>query len=130
MVRTRADPLSLAPAVQNELRVATGGLKVAQTRTMEEIVSLSSASRNLDNLLLTVFECSALLLAVIGIYGLLAYSAALRTGEIGIRLALGAESSGIRSMVVAEGMRLVLAGIAAGSLRLFMTSHVDMANCR
>ena len=70
-------------------------------------------------LLMTIFGGSALLLAAIGIYGLMAYSVEQRTQEIGIRLALGAETGAVRNMVVLQGMRLVLIGVASGSAPLF-----------
>jgi putative ABC transport system permease protein len=68
---------------------------------------------------LTIFGCSALLLAAIGIYGLMAYSVTQRTQELGIRMALGAESSQIRNMVVRQGLRLALAGVACGLAMAF-----------
>ena len=97
---------------------ASGGLPVARIRTMEEVLSRSTATESFNMLMLTIFGCLALLLAAIGIYGLMAYSVSQRTQEIGIRLALGAESSQIRNMVVFQGVRLALAGVALGSLRL------------
>jgi ABC-type antimicrobial peptide transport system permease subunit len=81
---------------------------------MEETLSRSTAAQNFNALVLTIFGGSALLLASIGIYGLMAYSVVQRTQEIGVRLALGAESSRIRNMVVMQGLRPALAGIACG----------------
>ena len=107
-------PLSLSSAIQKELREASGGLPVARARTMEEILSRSTAAGDFNALVLTIFGCSALLLAAIGIYGLMAYSVTQRTQELGIRMALGAESSQIRNMVVRQGLRLALAGVACG----------------
>lgn len=92
---------------------------MARIRTMEEVLSRSTATENFNMLVLTIFGCSALLLAAIGIYGLMAYSVAQRTQEIGIRLALGAESSQIRNMVVFQGVRLALAGVACGLAAAF-----------
>src|SRR5207245_4893192 len=100
VIRTRAAPMSLSSAIQNELREASGGLPVAHVRTMEEILSRSTAAENFNALVLTIFGCSALLLAAIGIYGLMACSVTERAQEIGIRLALGARSSHIRNMVM------------------------------
>jgi predicted permease len=114
VIRTRVAPLSLSSAIQNELRHASGGLPVARIRTMEEILSRSTARENFNMLVLTIFGCSALLLAAIGIYGLTAYSVAQRAREIGIRLALGAESSHIRNVVVFQGLRPALAGVVCG----------------
>ena len=81
---------------------------------MDEIVSLSTARQRFNAILMSVFGCSALLLAAIGIYGLMAYSVEQRNHEIGIRLALGAQSNQVRSMVVRQGMMLTMAGVAAG----------------
>ena len=109
----------MSSAIQKELREASGGLPVARVRTMEETISRSTAAENFNMLVLTIFGCSALLLAAIGIYGLMAYSVAQRAHEIGIRIALGAESSRIRNMVVFQGLRLVLAGVAGGLAAAF-----------
>ena len=84
---------------------------MAQVRTMEQALSRSTAAENFNTLVLTIFGCSALLLAAIGIYGLMAYSVAQRVQEIGIRLALGAELRHIRNMVVFQGLRPALAGV-------------------
>ncbi|HEV3332286.1 MAG TPA: ABC transporter permease [Bryobacteraceae bacterium] len=114
VIRTRVAPLSLRVAIQKELREASGGLPVGQVRTMEETLSRSMAAENFNTLVLTIFGCSALLLAAIGIYGLMAYSVAQRVPEIGIRLALGAASRDIRKMVVVQGLRPALAGVVCG----------------
>jgi len=114
VVRTRVEPHSLSLAIQSELRQASGGLPAARVRSMEEVVAQSTARQNFNMLLLSIFAGSALLLAGIGIYGLMAYSVQQRTQEIGIRLALGAESAKVRNMVVYQGMRLALVGVAVG----------------
>ena len=114
VIRTRVAPLSLSSAIQKELREASGGLPVARIRTMEQTISRSTAAENFNMLVLTIFGCAALLLAAIGIYGLMAYSVAQRTQEIGIRLALGAATGSVRNMVVFQGLRLAVAGVAVG----------------
>jgi putative ABC transport system permease protein len=119
VTRTRDTPLSLSSAIQNELREVSGGLPVARVRTMDEILSRSTAAEDFNALVLTIFGCSAMLLAAIGIYGLMAYSVAQRTQEIGIRLALGAESSHIRNMVVFQGLRPALVGVVCGLVAAF-----------
>ncbi len=118
-IRTRVAPASLSAAIQKELREASGGLPVGNVRTMEEAISRSTAAEDFNTLALTIFGCSALLLAAIGVYGLMAHSVAQRTHEIGIRLALGAESSQIRNMVVYRGLRLAVAGVACGLAAAF-----------
>jgi ABC-type antimicrobial peptide transport system permease subunit len=119
VVRTRVPPLSLSSPIRNELREASGGLPVAHIRTMEETISRSSASENFNMLVLTIFGCAALLLAAIGIAGLMAYSVAQRTQEIGIRLALGAEPRSIRNLIVFQGLRLVALGVVIGLAAAF-----------
>jgi putative ABC transport system permease protein len=114
IVRTRGAPSRLSSGIQNELQQASGGLPVASIRTLDEVVSESNASSDFDTLLMSIFGCTAILLAAIGVYGLMAYSVAQRTQEIGIRLALGAEPSSIRNMMMAQGMRLAAIGIAIG----------------
>ena len=114
VVRTRVDPHQLAPIISAELRKATGGFPVARVRTMEEIVIRSTARQDFNMLLLTIFGGSALILAAIGIYGLMAYSVQQRSQEIGIRMAMGADRAGITRMVVWQGMRLALVGVVIG----------------
>jgi predicted permease len=113
IVRTRGNPLLAAPAVQEQIRQVTG-LPVTDVRTMDEIVSRSTSRQRFNMLLMTIFGSAALFLAGIGIYGLMAYSVQQRTQEIGIRLALGAGTGGVRQMVVAQGMRLAMIGVAVG----------------
>ncbi len=113
VVRTRANPHTVSAAVQEQLRQASG-LPVSDVRTMDEVVSRSTSRQRFNMLLMTVFGSAALLLAAIGIYGLMAYSVQQRTQEIGIRLALGAEHGQVRNMVVFQGMRLALTGVVIG----------------
>jgi putative ABC transport system permease protein len=113
VVRTRGEPHALSVAIEKELREASG-LPVARIKSMEEIVVSSTARSDFNMLLLTVFGCAALLLAAIGVYGLMSYSVEQRTQEIGIRLALGAEAGQVRNMVIAQGMALAIAGVAIG----------------
>jgi predicted permease len=113
VVRTRVEPYSLSEAIQEQLRQASG-LPVSDVRSMSDIQLRSTSRQRFNMLLMTVFAGSALLLAAIGIYGLMAYSVAQRTGEIGIRLALGAEADQVRRMVVFQGMRLAVIGVVLG----------------
>jgi predicted permease len=113
-VRTRGDPHQLATLIAEQLRLASGGFPVTRIRTMDEVVVRSTARDSFNMLLLTIFGAVALVLAAIGIYGLMAYSVQQRTQEIGIRMALGADRSTIRSLVVWQGMRLALVGMVVG----------------
>jgi predicted permease len=119
VVRTKVDPRTLINPIQKELTDASGGLALAPIRTMDEIVSRSTANQDFNTLALTIFAGTALLLAAIGIYGLMAYSVEQRTQEIGIRLALGAEYSDVRNMIVFQGMRLALVGVVIGVAAAF-----------
>jgi len=114
IVRTRGEPALLSAGIQRELRIASGGLPVARPRTMDEIVVRSTARSDFNMILLTTFAVSALLLAGIGIYGLMAYAVQQRTQEIGIRIALGAASTTVRNMVIRQGMSVALLGVAIG----------------
>lgn len=118
IVRTRTDPGALSNAIQEQLRQASG-LPVADVRSMSEVVSRSTSRQQFNMWLMTVFGSVALLLAAIGIYGLMAYSVKQRTQEIGIRLALGAEADQVKNMVVFQGMRLTLAGVVIGIAAAF-----------
>jgi predicted permease len=113
-IRTKAAPFSMSGGIQRELRVATGGLPVAHIRTMEQVIGDSTALRNFGTMLLSTFAGVALLLAAIGIYGLMAYSVQQRTQEIGIRMALGASPNSVRKMVVSQGMWLAAIGVVIG----------------
>ena len=114
IVRTRGEPYAMSANIQRELRAASGGLPVAAPRSMDEVVVRSTARSDFNMILLTTFALAALLLAAIGIYGLMAYSIQQRTQEIGIRMALGAGAGTVRNMVVRQGMSVALAGVAIG----------------
>ena len=116
IIRTKTEPYSLSSDIQRELSVASGGLPVAHIRSMDQVTVESTARTNFNMILLSIFAGVALLLAAIGIYGLMAYSVQQRTHEIGIRMALGARASNVLSLVLWEGLRLAAAGIALGVL--------------
>jgi predicted permease len=113
IVRTQVPTQSLSGAIQDALRESTG-LPVSNVRSMDEIAALSVSRQKFNMWVMTVFGACALLLAAIGIYGLMAYSVEQRTQEIGIRLALGAQASQVRKMVISQGMVLALIGVAIG----------------
>ena len=114
LVRTHGDPHPYISAVTGQLRESSGGFPVARVRTMTQVVGNSTAREDFNMLLLTIFGACALILAAIGIYGLMAYSVQQRTQEMGIRMALGADRSRIRSLVVWHGMRLAIVGVVIG----------------
>jgi predicted permease len=123
VIRTQASPQSMSNAIQEQLRQVTG-LPVSNVQPMSEVVSRSVSRQQFNMWLMTVFGCSALLLAAIGIYGLMAYSVEQRTQEIGIRLALGAQAAQVKNMVVFQGMRLALAGVVIGLAAAFGLARV------
>jgi putative ABC transport system permease protein len=114
IVRTRVEPHTLVKPISAALRDASGGLAVAHIRTMDEMVILTTSRQRFNMLLLTIFGSSALLMAAIGIYGLMAYSVQQRTQELGIRMALGAQASDVRNMVIRQGMVLAVMGVVIG----------------
>ena len=114
IVRTNSNSQTLVTQVTSALREATGGLPVAHIRTMDEIDRLTISQQRFNMLLLTVFGASGLLLAAAGIYGLIAFSVEQRTQELGIRMALGAQASQLRNMVLGQGMVLTGFGVVIG----------------
>jgi predicted permease len=113
-VRTEGDPLRFTSAVRAQVRALDKDQAISNVRTMEDLVEEQVGQRRLLVVLLGSFAGVALLLAVIGIYGVIAYSVAQRTREMGIRRALGAQQGDILRLVVAQGFRLALAGVAIG----------------
>lgn len=113
-VRTSVDPHTLVTPISMAIREASGGLPVAHIRTMDEIVIRTTSRQRFNMLLLIIFGASGLLMAAIGVYGLMAYSVQQRTQELGVRMALGAQTSNIRNMVIRQGMTLALIGVVIG----------------
>jgi predicted permease len=119
IVRTSQEPTALATAVQREFLAVDGQLPVSKFRTMEQVISESTARQDFNMLLLTIFAGTALLLAALGIYGLMSYSVEQRTQEIGIRVALGASGSDMLRMVIGRGLLLAGIGLAVGLAAAF-----------
>jgi putative ABC transport system permease protein len=113
-VRTSGDPLAAAAAIQAHVRTIDPSLPLAQVRTMEAVVQESAAPQRFNTLLLGGFAVVALVLAAIGIGGVLATTVSRRTQEIGLRMALGARRGHVLRMVMGQGMALVLLGLAVG----------------
>jgi putative ABC transport system permease protein len=123
-VKADGDPLSLANSVRNEVWALDRDLPLSQIKTMDQLMSDSVAEPRAYTLLLGVFGAVALLLAAIGIYGVMAYAVTQRTHEIGVRLALGAQSGAVLRLVVGAGMKLALLGMAIGLLAAFVLTRL------
>jgi putative ABC transport system permease protein len=117
-------PLSLSRTVGNAVQTADPNMPVGHIRSMEQVVSISLAFQRFLMVLMSVFAGIALVLAAVGIYGVLSYWVRQRTHEIGIRMALGAERSNVLAMVVNQGLRLALIGVAVGILVSFLLARL------
>jgi predicted permease len=115
IVKTKAQPMSLASAIQGAVASVDSGQPVADFKTLEQYIAGSLGPQRLAASLLEVFSVLALFLAAIGLYGVISYSTARRTQEIGIRLALGAQRGEVWGMVIWHGLRLALTGVLAGA---------------
>jgi putative ABC transport system permease protein len=124
VVRTNGDPLNAVAAARNEIRAIDKGIPIYNVRTMNEVMETSVAPQRTSMLLLSAFAGVALLLAMIGIYGVTAYYVTQRTQEIGIRIALGAQVGDVMKLVLRNGMALALIGVAIGLAGAFAITRV------
>jgi predicted permease len=113
-VHSEGDPMALVNSIRSELAQFAGSLPMSNIALMDEVMSQSVAQPKLEAILLAMFGALAMLLAAVGIYGVMSYTVAQRTSEFGIRMALGASRSTVLKMVIARGVRLTWIGLAAG----------------
>jgi predicted permease len=114
VARTDGDPAALAPSLRSAVWGLDRSLPISEVQTMERVVSLATARERFQTLLLAVFAMTAAILAAIGIYGVMSFTIAKRTREIGVRMALGAGRGDVLRLIVGQGMSVALFGAAAG----------------
>jgi putative ABC transport system permease protein len=124
VVRAQLEPEQLMAAAREQVKAVDSGQPIYEIRTLEQIHSRSVAPERFNLILLTVFAGIALVLAVVGIYGVMSYSVTQRTSEIGIRMALGAQSRHVLTLVVKQGMALALAGVSLGLVASFALTRL------
>ncbi|HEX8137723.1 MAG TPA: ABC transporter permease [Pyrinomonadaceae bacterium] len=124
VVRSKSDAATVADAVRREVQAIDPGLPVSNVRSMEQVLAVSVAERRFSMTLVVLFASVALLLAMVGIYGVMAYAVSERTHEIGIRVALGAQGRDILRLILGQGMTLTLSGIALGLGGAFLLTRL------
>jgi putative ABC transport system permease protein len=124
LVRAENDPLTLVSAVRNELRQMDPELPMAAISTMDQLLADSISRSRFTMLLLGIFACIALVLASVGIYGVIAYSVTQRTQEFGIRMALGANRRDVFRLVLGQGTRLTLLGVGLGIVAALVVTRL------
>jgi len=123
-MRATGDPLTLSEAVRGEMRQLDPAVPVQGLRSMEQLVSRSVAPQRFNMSLLGLFAALGLVLAAVGIYGVMAYGVSQRTHEIGLRMALGARGGDVMKMVVRQGMALAMVGVAIGLIASYALTRL------
>jgi predicted permease len=123
VMRTTSDPMNFVAAVRREVAALDPTIAIYELRTLEEVVHLSLAAERFTLLALGAFASAALVLATVGLYGIVAFTVGQRRREIGVRLALGARRADVLRMVVWDGLRLVIPGLAIGAFLAVLVSR-------
>jgi putative ABC transport system permease protein len=124
VVRAVGDPAALAPTLKDTVWEFDRNLAISEVLTMDGVIATANAQPRFEMLLLSVFAAVALVLAAVGIYGVMSYSVSRRTHEIGVRMSLGARRSDVLLLVVRHGMKLALVGLAGGTAGALMLSRL------
>ena len=124
VARTQSDPAAMAQAVKQQIWKVDSQLPVTEVKTMDEVSAASFAARRFNMLLLALFAGLALVLAAVGIYGVMSYAVTQRTQEIGIRMALGARATDVLKLIIRNGMTLTLLGVAIGVAGAFALTRL------
>jgi len=124
LVRTNSDPRGLISAIRSEVQGMDPEVPVFNVKTMDEYIAATVAAPRFNTTLLGIFAAVALVLTIVGLYGVMSYSVARRTNEIGIRMALGAQTRDVLRLIVSQGFKLVLLGLAIGLVGAFALMRV------
>ena len=124
VVRTKTEPLALVSAIQDRIWSLDKTQPIEDIKSMDPMVASANAAARFQTMLLGIFGALGLLLATVGIYGVISYSVTQRTHEIGIRMALGAEPAQVMRLILAQGLKLALAGVVIGIIAAFALTRL------